>query len=113
VLHKIDHKIQDALSSLSREQYKVVSQTTSMFLIRGSIYKIEINVARKGQIATHKRKLNARKSLQKGGSILASNTLDRSKKKRWYEADEKLRKARKAIIIEENKAKRKLHKEGV
>jgi hypothetical protein len=74
---------------------------------------MEIDLAREGQITTYKRKLDARKSLQKGGSILASDALDRGKKIRWYEADEKLRKARKAITTEENKAKRKLHEEGV
>jgi hypothetical protein len=74
---------------------------------------MKINVAREGQITTHKRKLNARKSLQKGGFILTSDALDRSKKKRRHKADKKLRKARKAITIEKNKAKRKLHEEGV
>ena len=75
---------------------------------------MEIDLACEGQITTYKRKLDARKSLQKGGSIiLASDALDRGKKIRWYEVDEKLRKARKAITTEENKAKRKLHEEGV
>jgi hypothetical protein len=84
-----------------------------MFLIHRSIYEIKINVARKGQITTHKRKLNARKSLQKEGFILASNALNQSKKKRWHKTDKKLQKARKAITIEENKTKRKLHEKEV
>jgi hypothetical protein len=74
---------------------------------------MEVGQARAGQIETHKRKLDARKSLQKGGSILASTALNRSKKKRRDAAEAELKKAQKAILTAENKAKRELHEKGV
>jgi hypothetical protein len=64
-----------------------------MFLIRESLYKIKVSQAHASQIKTHKRKLDARKSLQKGGSILASTALNRSKKKRKDAAEAELKKA--------------------
>jgi hypothetical protein len=47
----------------------------------GSLYEIEIKQAHIGQITTYKVKLNAQLSLQRGGSILASNALDQKKVK--------------------------------
>jgi hypothetical protein len=76
-----------------------------MFLMRGSLHEIEIGQARAGQIETHKRKLDAQKSVQKEGSILASTALNRSKKKRRDAAEAELKKAQKAILTVENKAK--------
>jgi cellobiose-specific phosphotransferase system component IIA len=49
----------------------------------------------------------------KGGSILASDALEKSKKKRREKADEKLPKATKAVTSAENKAKKILHERGV
>ncbi|KAN0074286.1 hypothetical protein V8E54_008223, partial [Elaphomyces granulatus] len=62
---------------------------------------------------THKRKLNARKSLGKGGSILARDALQKIKDKRRQEADDKLKRAKKAITVAENKAKNALRDRGV
>ena len=62
---------------------------------------------------TYKRKLDARRSLQKGGSILASTALAKSKKKRRDAAESVLIKAQKAIISAENKTRRKLYKRRV
>ena len=62
---------------------------------------------------TYKRKLNARKSLQKGGSILASTALAKNKKKHKDVAEAVLIKAQKAIIFAENKARKKLYKREV
>jgi hypothetical protein len=112
-LQDIDPKIQEALTSPSRARFTVIREQTSMFLMRGSLHKMEVGQARIGQIETHKRKLDARKSLQKGGSILASTALKRSKKKRRDAAEAELKKAQKAISITENKAKRELHERGV
>ena len=64
-----------------------------MFLIRGSLHKIEVNQARASQVETHKHKLDVWKSLQKRGSILASTALKRSKKKRKDTAEAELKKA--------------------
>jgi hypothetical protein len=57
------------------------------------------------KIETHKPKLDAPKSFQKEGSILASTALNRSKKKRRDAAEAELKKAQKAILTTENKAK--------
>ena len=62
---------------------------------------------------TYKRKLDARKSLQKEGSILASTALAKSKKKRKNAAETVLIKAQKAIVFAENKTRKKLYKRGV
>jgi hypothetical protein len=84
-----------------------------MFLMRGSLYKIEIVQARAGQIETHKRKLDARKCVQKEGSILASTALNRSKMKRRDAAEAELKKAQKDILTVKNKAKSELHEKSV
>jgi hypothetical protein len=81
--------------------------------MRGSLHEMEIKQARAGQVETHKRKLEARKSLGKGGSLLASDALQKIKNKRKKEADDTLRKAKTAITRAENKAKNKLHDKGV
>jgi hypothetical protein len=112
-LRSINTKVQDALSSPSRARYKATIESTNTFLARGSLHEMEIAQARAGQIATHKRRLNARKSLGKGGSILARDALQKIKDKRRQEADDKLRKAKRATTLAENKAKTELHTRGV
>ena len=84
-----------------------------MFLIQGSLHEIEIDQAHASQVMTYKRKLDARKSLQKRGSILASTALVKSRKKRKDAAESVLTKAQKAIICAKNKARKELHKRGV
>jgi hypothetical protein len=74
---------------------------------------MEVTQARTGAIATHKRKLNARKSLNKGGSILANDVFQKIKDKRRNKADDNLRKIKTVIIRAENKAKDILYKRGV
>ena len=84
-----------------------------MFLIRRSLHEIEIDQAHASQVMTYKRKLDARKSLQKGGSILASTALAKSRKKRRDAAESVLTKAQKAIICAENKIRKELYKREV
>jgi hypothetical protein len=74
---------------------------------------MEINQAYASQVMTYKRKLDARRSLQKRGSILASTALAKSRKKRRDAAEIVLIKAQKAIVSAENKAKKELYKRGV
>jgi DDE superfamily endonuclease len=112
-LRDIDNKVQEALSSPSRAQYKVITESTGVFLMRGSLHEMEVAQARAGAIQTHKRKLHARKSLGKGGSILARDALQKIKDKRRQEADDKLKRAKKAITVAENKAKNALRDRGV
>ncbi|KAN0074998.1 hypothetical protein V8E54_007609 [Elaphomyces granulatus] len=112
-LRSIDDKVQEALSSPSRARYKVITESTGVFLMRGSLHEMEVAQARAGAIQTHKRKLNARKSLGKGGSILARDALQKIKDKRRQEADDKLKRAKKAITVAENKAKNALRDRGV
>jgi hypothetical protein len=81
--------------------------------MRGSLYEMEIDQAYAGQVMTYKRKLDARRSLQKRGSILASTALAKSKKKRRDAAESVLIKAQKAIVSAENKARKELHERGV
>ena len=69
-LRLIDNKVQHALSSPSRTQYKVIIESTNIFLARGSLHEMEVAQAYIGTKATHKRKLIARKSLGKGAHFL-------------------------------------------
>jgi hypothetical protein len=101
------------LTSLSCVRYAVIHKQTNAFLIRESLYKIEIGQAYAGQVIIYKRKLDARRSLQKRGSILASTALAKSKKKRRDAVESVLIKAQKAIVFVENKARRELYERGV
>jgi hypothetical protein len=74
---------------------------------------MEVQQACAGQIEAHKKKLIARKSLAKGGSLLASDALQTMAKKRKKEADEALRKANTAYTRARNKQLEELWKEGV
>jgi hypothetical protein len=65
------------------------------------------------QVIIYKRKLDARRSLQKRGFILASTALVKSKKKPRDAAESVLIKAQKAIVFVENKARKELYKRGV
>jgi hypothetical protein len=112
-LRQIDPKVQDALSSPSRARYTTIIEFTQAKLARGSLYEMEIAQARASQTEAHKRRLTARKSLSKGGSILASDAFQKIKDKRRKEADDKLRKAKRAITLVENRAKNELHTRGV
>jgi hypothetical protein len=91
----------------------MITKATAVFLLQGNLHKIEVNLACKGQIETYKRRLNAQKSLQKKGSILASDALKNSKKKRRITAELELKKARKALSTIESKEKNKLKARGV
>jgi hypothetical protein len=77
-LQDINPKIQEALTSPSRVRYAVIHKQTNAFLIQGSLHEMEIGQAHASQVITYKRKLDARRSLQKGGSILASTALAKS-----------------------------------
>ncbi len=112
-LKSLTDKVQDALSSPSRARYKVIEKTAYVLLAHGSLHEIEIAQAKKGTVEYHKRKLNARKSLSKGGSYLASDALKRIKEKRRTEADDALKKAKRAFQLAENKAKTALKNRGI
>ena len=81
--------------------------------MRGSIHEMEVLQARASQIEGHKRKLTARKSLGKGGALLARNALTTMKEKRKREADDALRKANTALTRAQNKQKADLKALGV
>jgi hypothetical protein len=112
-LRLIDNKVQHALSSPSRTRYKVIIESTNIFLARGSLHEMEVAQAYIGAKATHKRKLIARKSLGKGGSLLACDALQKIKDKQRQEAEDKLWKGKRAITLAENRAKNQLHIRGV
>jgi hypothetical protein len=113
-LQDLAPKIQVAgLSSPTRENYGVTIQGTNVFLMQGSLHKMEVAQACASAVESHKRKLESWKSLRKGGSLLAKDALQMIKDKRRKEADESLKKARTAITRAENKAKNKLHTRGV
>ena len=81
--------------------------------MRGSLHEMEVQQARAGQIAVHKRRLEARKSLSKRGNITAAEALKRIKSKAREAATAKLYKAKKAVTTAENKAKEALRQKGV
>jgi hypothetical protein len=106
-------KLRALASSPTRAKYDLAHETTNMFLMRGSINEMEILQARAGQVEAHKKRLSARKSLAKGGSLLASVALTTMAEKRRKEADEVLRKANLALIRAQNKQKEELRQLGV
>jgi hypothetical protein len=93
-----------------RARYKVITESKGVFLMRGNLHEMEVAQARAGAIQTHRRKLNARKSLGKGGSVLARDALQKIKDKRRQESDDRLKKG---IAAMENKAKNVLRDRGV
>lgn len=68
---ELDSKIKDVLSSPSRHKYQVVRKSTDEWLMRGSLAAQQVLNAANAQVELHKSKLNARRSLSKGGSMLA------------------------------------------
>jgi hypothetical protein len=74
---------------------------------------MKIIQARAGQIELHKKREISRKSLSKGGSLMASDTLQRMAEKRRKEADEVLRKATTTLTRAVNKQKSELKQEGI
>jgi hypothetical protein len=71
--------------------------------MRGSLLEIEVIQARAGQIEAHKKREISRKSLSKGGSLIASNALQKIAEKRRKEADKILKKATIALTCAVNK----------
>jgi hypothetical protein len=112
-LQELNDKITAVLSSPSRRKYETARDGTQEFLMRGSLHEMEVTQARAGQIATHKAKLSARLSLSKGGSILASDALVKTKEKRRKSAEDLVKKAKRRITTTENKAKEALRVRGV
>jgi len=80
--------------------------------MRGSLHEMEIAQARKGAIAIQREKINACKSLSKGGQLYAFEALNQMKEKRLQEADETLCKAKKALQVAENKLKNAFDDKG-
>jgi hypothetical protein len=86
-------KLRALASSPTRAKYDLAHESISIFLMRGSLNKMEVLQARASQVKVYKKRLSARKSLAKGGSLLASDALILMAEKRRKEADEVLRKA--------------------
>jgi hypothetical protein len=86
---------------------------TNTWLMRGSLSEMEVMQARAGQIETHKKREISRKSLSKGGSLIASDALQKMAEKRRKEANEVLRKATIALTRAVNKQNSELKQEGI
>jgi hypothetical protein len=50
-------------------------EDTNKWLMRGNLSEVEVQIARTAQIEAHKKNLTKRKSLQKGGSLIACDAL--------------------------------------
>jgi hypothetical protein len=111
-LRSLHTKIGQALSLPTRNRFNSVAYTTGVLLIRGSLHKMEITQARQGAIAIHKKKLNARKSLSKGGQLYVFQAIDRIKEKRLKEADDTLKRAKKYLQVAENKLRHVFEEKG-
>ena len=75
--------------------------------------KIEVIQARAAVLEVQKKRLVARRSLSKRGSLLASNALQKIAQKYRKETDEVLQKANTALNCTQNKQKTELTTEGV
>jgi hypothetical protein len=100
-------------SSPSRAKAQQHLEDTNKWLMRGILGEMEVLHARAGQIEVQKKRAIARRSLSKGGSLLASEALQKMAEKRRKEADEVLRKANTALTRAQNKQKNELNAEGV
>jgi hypothetical protein len=81
--------------------------------MRGSLSAKQVLNAQEAQINLHKSKLHARRSLAKGGSMLAIDGLKKLKMLTRKSADDAITKQKTRIRKYENKATRLRHKAGV
>jgi hypothetical protein len=109
----IDNKIQAALTSPTRAQYKVAKEGTYEFLMLGSLAEMDLQNVKAKQVAIHKAKLNSQVSLSKGGSILASVALEQKRVKEIKTVEGGLKRAKLALSQAESRAKDEVHKLGV
>ena len=81
--------------------------------MRGSLEEIEILQAQVGAIEVYKKRLKSCQSLAKGGSLLASDALQKIAEKRRKKADEILWKANTTLTCAQNKQTEELRQERV
>jgi DDE superfamily endonuclease len=112
-LKSLETKVQQALSSPSRIRYTSITYKTGTLLMRGSLHEMEIENQRKRAIYVRKEKLNARKSLSKGGQLYAFQGIHQKGVKHRKEADDILKRARKVLQVTENKLKHEFYLRGV
>jgi hypothetical protein len=74
---------------------------------------VTIEQARRGQIETHKRWLNSRKNLGKGVHFTATHAFAETKRKQRDTAEKELKRAKRLIRIDENKAKKAFRQCGI
>jgi hypothetical protein len=110
---KLAPKIRAAVSSPTRKEFDISRESTNTWLMRGSLGEMEIMQAQAAAVERHKKRLISRRSLAKGGSLLASDALQKMIEKRRKEADEVLRKANTALTRAQNKQTEELRQEGV
>ena len=103
----------ESWSSPSCEKAHRNMEDTNTWLMQGSLGEIEIMQARVAQVEIHKKREISRKNLSKGGSLLASDALQKMATKRQKEANEVLKKATTAFTRTKNKQKKELQAEGV
>jgi hypothetical protein len=100
-------------SSPSRRKAELNLEDTNKWLMQGSLGEMEIQHVQEEQLEIQKKRAISRKSLSKGGSLLASDALQKMAQKRRKEADEALQKATRALTLAENRQKNELTAEGV
>jgi hypothetical protein len=110
---ELDSKIKDVLSSPSCYKYQVIRKSTDEWLIRGSLAAQQVLNAANAQVELHKSKLNARRSLAKGGNMLAIDGLEKLKMLKRKAANDAVTKQKTKIRKYKNKAKRLCHEAGV
>ena len=112
-IRSMQHKVQDLLSSPSRAKYSSTMRATYAYLGRGSLHELEVIQARAAAISHLKNKEHSKKSLCQGKSLTATEALEKLVSKRRQEADDALKKAKRAIQLFENKRKTELKARGI
>ena len=82
-------------------------------MTRGALHELEALQARAQQTSHLKSKEHARKSVNSGKSLTAIEALDTILRKRKEEANNGLKKAQRAVTIDQNRRKNELHIAGV
>jgi hypothetical protein len=112
-ISSIQGKINNLLSSPSRQRFSIIIQSTQIHLSHATIHELEIIQARARATGQLKNKEHSRKSLHKGKSLTAIKALNTLLKKRQEEANKEFKKATTAARIDINKKKNTLRRKGI
>jgi hypothetical protein len=100
-------------SSPSRARFKTTVKGVQKYLSRGNLHEMDAHIQKVAKDQELKKKANSRKSLQRGGSLTATDALNQVKTRRIKEAKDELRKAERLLKEATNRAINKHKRAGI